>query len=685
MYLSRTMGVRVQSHTCQLRMLILYSPPVAGRLNATYDLGASVPHMRSLGVSFRANDYADSVLTCMRGVATPDIGHYATSILKWGSIAVPVFASLCSILIRMRQRHDNENLLDGPTVPDDPAEAFIPGVIDCLQYLQFVFLTGCITLKFPGFFRPVVGQFAWSTLMTFHPITTHFVYDGIEDGIYAINATYGFEEMAQVLGAPTMSDLWLSVVINLAIAMAAVGLVMVVTYLIRGGMRRTKAASRQERKETWLFKTKNVGWNLLRVAFNWFLQPILAFCTFQLLVVHYLSQSKIAILAVILTLLAVSLAFMLYRIIFQKRGYVFMNDSTEDRLSLSFSINARLALLHYFVLIVRGVAFGALQISGRGQIICLAAVEAIALIAFLIFQHSSGYTIHTYSAGIRLCIILLFITFLNGVHASTPVKGWVAYIILGLHFCIILAAFVIRPTINVYKELAHPKSARVRAGHNKRPTSEGPAVLGLHDLGRRPDRDGHFPGDGVWPDGDNSYTRASPVLGQRYSRPARSASALSGTMPLTATSPTIADRRSHDTISPVPSWTEDDARTYTTMSTSDQFAADKDYATREADSYFGNPVPQHDTDNRHSLDESEAHQASEPRPIVSTLRNLGNRFARGRSTRSGAGFEVSRPQRPPPAFEVVRPSRVPEESSEVLLGSELRRRPSQTPQAEDHT
>ena len=143
-------------------------------------------------------------MACVAANITPDIGPLATNLFKLIPLAIMLASGIIAAGIKIyRNRGSSIFRYEIANSTHDPAESFFPGMGSCLQYIQFVFMTGCLTLFYPGFFKPIVSQLAWSSLYYANgPITHQFTYPGINHGIYTMNGTYGLEEMAQILGRP---------------------------------------------------------------------------------------------------------------------------------------------------------------------------------------------------------------------------------------------------------------------------------------------------------------------------------------------------------------------------------------------------------------------------------------------------------------------------------------------------
>ncbi|PYH48433.1 uncharacterized protein BP01DRAFT_420920 [Aspergillus saccharolyticus JOP 1030-1] len=174
----------------------------------------------------------------------------------------------------------------------DPAQSHVQGLGDCLQFLQFIFLTSCITLPYPGFFRAIIGQLAWSSLIFRNwPVTHGFAYPGVENGLYATNTTWGLEEMTQLLGGTTISDLWVNAIVNLLFLI--VGIVVLVQFPFGFQwapriFRRRQAVELSDLQEESLTQFQRTGWSFLRAVLDHFLLPLVTFSTSQSILASWL-------------------------------------------------------------------------------------------------------------------------------------------------------------------------------------------------------------------------------------------------------------------------------------------------------------------------------------------------------------------------------------------------------------
>lgn len=146
-------------------------------------------------------------VACISAQITPEIAPATRDALTYTSLAV-LLALLAmayyQILFNDDDDDDDEPVTgSGASVLDDsrsgrsgtPLEgvpSIISGVGECLQHLQFVFLTGALSLQYPGYFQPSISYLNWYSLFSSDNIFLKGrTYGSVDDGIYMINGTYG--------------------------------------------------------------------------------------------------------------------------------------------------------------------------------------------------------------------------------------------------------------------------------------------------------------------------------------------------------------------------------------------------------------------------------------------------------------------------------------------------------------
>lgn len=400
--------------------------------------------LHTLATTIRVQLGNGTNVACVAANITPDIGPLAAKLFKLLPLAIMLVSGVIAAGIKMyRKRGSSIFRYEIASNAHDPAEAFFPGMGSCLQYIQFVFMTGCLTLSYPGFFKPIVSQLAWSSLYYANgPITHEFTYPGINDGIYAINGTYGLEEMAQVLGTTTVGDLWINSTINLAVTLVGVAAVIQLATLVKwmkSLLPFWKTPGSSELREEFSTRIQHTGWSVLRTVLQYYLLPIVTFSLYQPLMAKFFPVYRTMIAVMLVGFLAVTLGLVVRYLGMQNRQDIFFTDnSLSKQTTRSWLSDA----LHGLPLI-QGVAIGGLQISGVGQIIILTVCEIFEIIVLALHHKRDTLLLRPVAfPAVRLTTILMSCAFLPAAGLSEGTKGCVGYSILFLHGATLVLGFL---------------------------------------------------------------------------------------------------------------------------------------------------------------------------------------------------------------------------------------------------
>jgi hypothetical protein len=337
---------------------------------------------------------------------------------------------------RRRQSTFRYELGDGM---QDPAESAMPGLGPCLHYLQFIFLTGCLTLSYPGFFRAVVSNLSWSSLIFRNwPVTHQFTYPGVEDGIYAVNATYGLEEMAQYLGSTMTSDLWTNSFVNLALLMLGVVMTILSAALYRW-MRLYPSQSHPDLAVDLQRETRTLfhrtGWSLARLVLDYFLHPLIALSLFQTNNARWFPVTHTSTALISVAFLAGLLIIVVRRLVKTDRQAVFFQPTS---LHCGVGSNHWGFYTLYGIPFVRGIAIGGLQLSGLAELVILLGCE-VWILTWGSWNRHTGFTGRpALLSAARLAALAMSFVFLVEVGASERTKSIVAYCILSLHLTVLI-------------------------------------------------------------------------------------------------------------------------------------------------------------------------------------------------------------------------------------------------------
>lgn len=444
--------------------------------------------------------YGDEAVTavgCISANITPDLGVTLSSVVKYVPVAILVFVAFATAFAAIYSPWGSTDTFRWTTNYGRDADLLrlvTPGFGDCLQYIQFVALTGGLTLSYPGFYQPIVSKVSWSTLMFNQSFVSNGTTHSLIDGIYVTNGTYGLDKMRQLVGMGAVDDIWAGMVIWLLVILAIVLVSIQIGFFVRWIYRMINNTQEED------LRAKNMPFsvgNVIRIVFNYFLLPIVALSMFQLVVATKSPAYTVALAVVMLVLIIGFAAWLLY-IIASTRPKAFLFDDLPTVLLYgalynTYSDNAApFALVPMFLTFLRGVAIGAVQPSGIAQLVLLAICEVITVLTLHAFRpfHSptSMNAYHTFFAVLRFASILLMISFVPSLGVTEGPKGWIGYAILLMHAVVLICGFLLNALQTVIEVAARMAGA---GGDESGATRGGLAkVFGMRQLSRRlPRRD----------------------------------------------------------------------------------------------------------------------------------------------------------------------------------------------------
>lgn len=366
-----------------------------------------------------------------------------------------------------------------------------PGFGDCLQYIQFIVLTGGLSLNYPGFYQPIVSAVSWSSLM----FNQSFVADAepwqsVVDGIYVTNATYGMEEMGQLVGLAEPQDIWAGMMVWLCVIIVAVSVLVQIGFLIQWLFRTISSIPEED------LRAKNFPFSLgtvIRIVYNYFLLPIVSLSAFQLAVASRSPAFTVALAVVTIVLLIVFSSWTLWLIIKTKPKSVLFDDlPTVLRYGPLYNTysdhSAAFALIPVLLTFVRGIAIGAVQDSGIAQVILLAICEVIQVLTIHAFRPfnppTSMNAYHTAFSTMRFFTVMLMVSFAPSLGVTDGPKGWIGYVILLLHAVVLILGFFINALQTFVEVIALMLGA---GGDDDRGLTRGglSKIFGMRQLARR--------------------------------------------------------------------------------------------------------------------------------------------------------------------------------------------------------
>lgn len=399
--------------------------------------------------------YGDTKATnigCMSATITPDLGGSAWA-PKFLPLMVLLFLAFAVVLAGVFSPWGTTNIFHWTSNygrDTDLLRLVTPGFGDCLQYIQFVVLTGGLSLSYPGFYQPVVSQAAWSTLMFNQSIVTNApAWNSVVDGIYVTNSTegYGLQQLGQLVGMARSTDIWPGMMVWLCVIVACTFFLVQGCFLVQWLWRKINNISEED------LRAKNIPFsigNVVRIVFNYMLTPIVALSTFHLVVAHDSPPYTVALAVLTLVLLMVAATWILAVVIKTRPKSVLFDDlPTVLRFGPLYNTYsdevAAFALIPVLLNFIRGIAIGAVQPSGVAQVVLLVICEVIQIFtlhAFRPFHPSTSMNAyHTLFALLRTITILLMVAFVPSLGVTEGSKGWIGYAIFLIHGSVLILGF----------------------------------------------------------------------------------------------------------------------------------------------------------------------------------------------------------------------------------------------------
>lgn len=434
---------------------------------------------------------------CVSATVTPAIGDLAW-VFKFLPLIVLVFFGFATAFAAILSPWGSTDVFHWTSNygrDPDLLRLVTPGFGDCLQYIQFVVLTSGLTLNYPGFYQPIVSQGSWSTLMFNQSFVTKDPgWHAVVDGIYVTNETYGLSKLGQFVGMTHGEDIWASMMIWLLVIIGSTFI------LIQGGFLAqwiyryiTNTPEEDLRKKNIPFSLGNVT----RIVFGYFLFPIVALSSFQLVIAGSSTAATVG-LAVVTLVMIIGFAVWLLRLIIATKPRAFLFDDLSTVLLYGPLYNtfsdeaAAFALIPVLLMFIRGLAVGAVQPSGIAQLVLLAICEVIQIITIYAFRpfhrQTSMNAYHTFFCLTRFSSILLMVAFAPTLDVTEGQRGWIGYAILIMHGMVLVFGFF----LNALQTIVEVTARLLGAGGDDDGQTRGglSKIFGMRQLQRRRRRDG---------------------------------------------------------------------------------------------------------------------------------------------------------------------------------------------------
>lgn len=444
-------------------------------------------------------DASETNIGCVSVPITPYLGNF-TWMLTFLPFAALLFVGFATVLAAIYSPWGTTDIFmwssnHGRDV--DLLRLVTPGFGDCLQYIQFAALTGALSLNYPGFYQPVASQVAWSSLMFNQSFVSKGpAYESMVDGIYVTNSTRGLVRYSQLVGLSQPNDVWAGMMVWLLVIAAGVIVLTQLGFIVHRLYRLARSIPEED------LRSKNIPFslgNIVRVAFNYFLLPIVALSTFQLVAAGE-SPAYVVALSVVTLAAIIGFTVWLLRVIIRARPRSDLFDDLPTVLLYGPLYNtytdaaAGFALVPILLGILRGIAIGGLQASGIAQIAILASVEVVQLLTIVYFRPFDSQTsmnaYHSLFSLMRLITTLLMIAFAPSLGVTEGPKGWVGYVILVLHGGVLVFGFFLNALQTLIEVVARLLGA---GGDDMRGLTRGglSKIFGMRQLSRRMSRRHH--------------------------------------------------------------------------------------------------------------------------------------------------------------------------------------------------
>jgi Transient receptor potential (TRP) ion channel len=409
-----------------------------------HDMGSSY-QFASLPTTLRvkSGDIQGTDLACVSATIVPDLGSTLRGLISFMPLLVLIFVTVANILAATYSPWGSTDIFRWSSNygrDEDLLRLVTPGFADCLQYIQFIVLTGALSLSYPGFYQPIVAQGGWAVLMFNQSLVSNGGgMNPVVDGVYATNGTYGLDLLGQYVGLKNGDDIWPGSIVWLLVILIAVTALTQVVFGSRWIYHKMANVPEEDLRAKIMPFT--IG-NIIRITFNFFLLPTMSLALFQLVIAPSSPAYSVA-LAVILILVLLGFAFWIIRLITSARPRAYLFDDISTVLLYGPVYNtyrddvATFAVVPIFFTLLRAVAIGALQPSGTAQVVLLAICEIAYVLLLVAFRpYPSPTSMNLYQivfAIVRFLIVLLNITFVPSLGIAEQTKGWIGYVILVLH------------------------------------------------------------------------------------------------------------------------------------------------------------------------------------------------------------------------------------------------------------
>lgn len=466
--------------------------PALARHTFIYNIADPYP-LAAYDLTMELQDEDAILPTCVEAPLTPDVGNLTTQIVTWVPIIVFIVVSLAAVLpdtTSLCIEQEDENHLAGDSL--DAAHSRIAQIADCISYLQFIFFSSALSIRYPGFIQPLASRTSWSTLMFPNGVVIQESwYEGVQDGLYEVNGTfggtYGMELMTQVMGGTVTTDTWINTMALAAIAFALFSGIMLCGERLVWTRDWFQASYSLEFRDGSQIGARATTWRILRLFCSYFLLPLVAWTTHQLShaawhpVYHTVAATTVICSTMVLVWWAMSQSSA------RSLGYLLVRASKSPGNTLGHVDMQNMHATGFFVLLIlRGLAIGGLQMVGMTQLLIMIALETVQVaLRGAVYQTSRSWSRTELLAMIRLMILVLQTSFLPDV-AELTTKMIVGYVIVAIHATVLAALFFLPAVLGIVGLVRVSVVTRLFEHYGNVDENLRPQIYGLRQLARRP-------------------------------------------------------------------------------------------------------------------------------------------------------------------------------------------------------
>lgn len=115
---------------------------------------ASLPPLSTFSIRLQLESETEQVQECLQAELTPALSDATSITLAWMPRIILPFVLLVGLL---RYRDERAR---GYMHPPSTSNLRLPGLGDCLAYMQWIFLSAGLSLHYPGFLQPIASKFS---------------------------------------------------------------------------------------------------------------------------------------------------------------------------------------------------------------------------------------------------------------------------------------------------------------------------------------------------------------------------------------------------------------------------------------------------------------------------------------------------------------------------------------------